>query len=158
MFTAAYSVNGYADHVYLEQRVGDVYEVVAQDSNLVQGAYTMDFSIATDGAAEFRFRTVSLAGIETTEGWTAFFDPVPLQADWSVVTDGGFGAATNPTDVVELTFAEPYLGGTNFQLLLSLTRNGFPVPLGTISIETPDTLTLRVADLIAAHTLSLIHI
>jgi len=152
VFTAAYSVNGYADHVYLEQRLGDVYEVVAQDSNLVQGAYTMDFSIATDGAAEFRFRTVSLAGIETTEDWTAFFDPVPLQADWSVVTDGGFGAASDPTDVVELAFAEPYLGGTNFQPLLSLTRNGFPVPLGTIAIETPDTLTLRVADLIAAHT------
>ncbi len=152
VFTAAYSVNGYADHVYLEQRVGNTYEVVAQDSNLVQGAYAMDFTIVSSGSAEFRFRTVSLAGIETTETWTAFFDPVPLQADWSVVTDGSFGASSDPTDVVELAFAEPYLGGTNFQPLLSLTRNGFPVPLGNVAIETPDTLTLRVAGIVAAHT------
>jgi len=43
------------------------------------------------------------------------------------------------------------MSGTNFQSLLSLTRNGFPIPLGPLALSTPDSLTLEVSGLVAAH-------
>ncbi len=147
-FNLLFSVSEYAPSVVIEQQVGNNWLELATLEDVAAGDVSVPVVSEVEGGSVLRIRATSLGGFEHVATQNIFLDPINLNGAWEVLSATSEGVV----DGVEMTFTAPVLDGVNFQNKLSLTRNGFPVPLGDVSIDAPDSLHVQVTGLATALT------